>query len=682
MNNKHYFHFTIGPVQGFVSQARRTRDFWAGSFLLSWLSGVAMQASIKQGAVIKFPKQNQDYLDWLITDRKKNGDNEPSDDKGPRQGVVPNRFEAETNDDFQADLVVESVQNKGPRQGVVPNRFKAETNDDFQAELVVESVQKAWKVLASLVYENDLKNIVTSQDIREIWDRQVEGFWDISWAITEEEGDSSILDQRKNWRTHMPPLEPGVKCMMMDGWQELSATPTPHSKGLSNFWKAVRGGGQKGMLSDLYEGEALCAMAFIKRRFVRYFEKLTVAMPGGWTLYGWKLAPGIPSVSYMAAVHWLEEIMHQAIAQPKIRELLSDFNKQAYELTQERGEWDTKIKCINDLVKGKDTKEWSSHDGNVFFPTVLENKRLYTDQNKVKKVIKALTKLSKAGDLSEATPFYAVLMMDGDSLGKHMSNVDKQEFISGALDKFTRDVPGIVYNNNGFLIYAGGDDVLAILPMEDALQCALQLRNKYAAYFQETNVPTSLSGAIEYAHIKMPLTRVLFDAHDLLDNIAKDRTGRNALAVRVWKPGGAALQWAQPWEIVVDDRDGKTIQLEKLVAVFRESNEDNPYFSSKFFYKIRERFDLLNPEQPDLNPILQLDQRVDLMAMEYINSVKTKDGSGKKETVKEIKEKIKPLIIQCTPYYRDGNGEPKPGNCLEVDGALLVRFLSQKGVAR
>ncbi|MEZ5479145.1 MAG: type III-B CRISPR-associated protein Cas10/Cmr2 [Thiolinea sp.] len=30
-----YFHFTLGPVQSFVAQARRTRDFWAGSFILS-----------------------------------------------------------------------------------------------------------------------------------------------------------------------------------------------------------------------------------------------------------------------------------------------------------------------------------------------------------------------------------------------------------------------------------------------------------------------------------------------------------------------------------------------------------------------------------------------------------------------------------------------------------------------
>lgn len=49
------FHFTIGPVQGFVAQARRTRDLWAGSFLLSWLAGQAMAAVFNQGGTITFP---------------------------------------------------------------------------------------------------------------------------------------------------------------------------------------------------------------------------------------------------------------------------------------------------------------------------------------------------------------------------------------------------------------------------------------------------------------------------------------------------------------------------------------------------------------------------------------------------------------------------------------------------
>ena len=59
MSEHRVFHFTLGPVQGFVSQARRTRDLWAGSFLLSYLSGHAMKAIIDAGGTIVFPKVSE-----------------------------------------------------------------------------------------------------------------------------------------------------------------------------------------------------------------------------------------------------------------------------------------------------------------------------------------------------------------------------------------------------------------------------------------------------------------------------------------------------------------------------------------------------------------------------------------------------------------------------------------------
>ncbi len=154
-------------------------------------------------------------------------------------------------------------------------------------------------------------------------------------------------------------------------------------------------------------------------------------------------------------------------------------------------------------------------------------------------------------ELTPPSPFYAVLLMDGDSLGKHMSEPSKQGLISAALNAFTGVVANIVSENNGFLIYAGGDDVLAVLPLEEAMDCALHLRHAYLqafaeqrekAYRDSPELEATLSGAIEYAHIKMPLTKVLRDAHGLLDGVAKDARGRDALAVRVWKPGGKALE--------------------------------------------------------------------------------------------------------------------------------------------
>ncbi|WP_083234961.1 type III-B CRISPR-associated protein Cas10/Cmr2 [Candidatus Marithrix sp. Canyon 246] len=73
----------LGPVQGFVAQARRTRDFWAGSFLLPWLAGIAMNSVKNQNGEIIFPLPDEDYLKWI----KGKGEKSP-----PHQGNIPNRF--------------------------------------------------------------------------------------------------------------------------------------------------------------------------------------------------------------------------------------------------------------------------------------------------------------------------------------------------------------------------------------------------------------------------------------------------------------------------------------------------------------------------------------------------------------------------------------------------------------
>ena len=642
MSDKRYFHFTLGPVQGFVSQARRTRDFWAGSFILSWLSGVAMQATISEGGKILFPQINEEYLSWI---------------KGKPQG-------------------------KAPRQGSIPNRFKAEVNADFttdQAQQIVKSIQSAWKALADSVYLNDIKGYENSET-RAIWNRQIESFWDISWVITDDENDSSALNRRKNWRSYQPPEEGGVKCMMMDGWQELSGVESPHKGNMNEFWVSIRNNNSKAMQSDLNKGESLCAIAFVKRRFVHYFDSISVEeMPGKWTLKGWQIKSGMPSVSYLASIHWLEKQMIAAKADSKIKTRLMNFQDEAYTLTKERGEWESNIKCLHQQIDDPKSKRWASFDGNVYFENVLLNKKLYPDEAQARKVAKALTRLG-----SSPTPFYAVLMMDGDNLGQNMSILENQEVISKALGSFIRGIEGekgIVHNNNGFLIYAGGDDVLAVLPLEDAIKCATEIRAFYAKCFAGEKIATTLSAAIEFAHIKMPLTKVLHDAHDLLDKIAKEKIGRDALAIRVWKPGGAAIEWAQPWETALESDNSQTV-VESLVANFQDIDaKKDSTFSNKFFYKIRDRFTLLNPSEkkPD-KPILTPDQAKSLMAMEYLNSSTV---VSKELTMEEAEIIITPLLKQCRPHYRykidDKEFDIKSSEFLQADGALLLRFLAQKG---
>lgn len=51
--------FSIGPVQEFIAQARRTRDLWFGSFLLSELSKAGAKKFQELGGTIIFPVFNE-----------------------------------------------------------------------------------------------------------------------------------------------------------------------------------------------------------------------------------------------------------------------------------------------------------------------------------------------------------------------------------------------------------------------------------------------------------------------------------------------------------------------------------------------------------------------------------------------------------------------------------------------
>lgn len=97
MNDQRLLHFSIGPVQDFVAQARRTRDLLAGSFLLSYLSGCAMAYITEHKGKIVFPRVHEDPLVKAI---RKSGLKEPHVD-GPWIGSLPNRFTASIPEDFR-----------------------------------------------------------------------------------------------------------------------------------------------------------------------------------------------------------------------------------------------------------------------------------------------------------------------------------------------------------------------------------------------------------------------------------------------------------------------------------------------------------------------------------------------------------------------------------------------------
>ena len=105
MNDQRLLHFSIGPVQDFVAQARRTRDLLAGSFLLSYLSGCAMAYITEHKGKIVFPRVHEDPLVKAI--RKSGLKGTVWTDRGI--GSLPNRFTASIPEDFRPEACEKAV---------------------------------------------------------------------------------------------------------------------------------------------------------------------------------------------------------------------------------------------------------------------------------------------------------------------------------------------------------------------------------------------------------------------------------------------------------------------------------------------------------------------------------------------------------------------------------------------
>ncbi len=604
---KRVLHFTLGPVQSFVEQARRTRDLWAGSFLLSYLSGHAMKAVIEAGGKVVFPAVQHE-----------NG---------------------EPEDELLRAILGESHGN--PQIGSLPNRFKAEVPGGFDPRQCETAVWSAWERIADAVWSEWVVRVAArGRDTQAIWERQVSSFWDMAWVMGESEDpktDGPWLDQRKNWRTYQPSIEGGDHCTLMGDWQELSGyVRAKEVKAQDAFWNALRNN-LKAL--DLGEHERLCAIALIKRLYPRLSNQAL----------GWELkVNNWPSTPYMAAVPWLKE----AYPTQEAREYLQSVEDAR--LDWAFGEYSTNLAGLEGAGR------FAKLDGNFFHKTALENKNAspgLTDEQR-HDLLSKLQALNKAVG-HPASPFYALLLMDGDRLGQLLQEPDGQERASQALAHFTEQVESIIAKHSGKTIYAGGDDVMAFLPLDGALEAASELHQHYREAF-DRKPDATISGAIVFAHYNLSLRAVLDEAHHQLDNIAKEQNGRDSLAVSVLTGSGRTVQWVSSWEEKITPKPIPLI-VKELSETFDEQ------FASKFFYNVRQRFEVLTQRES-----YQLIEGLDAFRLLVAEYQKSREH---KASPREAEESVGQLLRVC----RIRKNSEEAIKTLNINGALLVRFLATKG---
>jgi CRISPR-associated protein Cmr2 len=235
--------------------------------------------------------------------------------------------------------------------------------------------------------------------------------------------------------------------------------------------------------------------------------------------------PRYPSVARVAAETWLRGV--------EIRGKLAAL----------------KTACQKLVVKGLNTVREVNYQYFPFEGTVVYKDR-HTDLRKelgpetcdLGEVAAALKELG-----GEPNPYLAVLVADGDKMGEAISGLesaDAHREFSQALAGFAGVAGTIVKDSNGVLIYAGGDDVLAFLPVDKCLDCARKLHDRFAELLKKYNSRT-LSVGVAIGHFMENLEDLL-EYGRAAEKLAK-QPDRDGLAVHLHKRGGSPVRVRSQW---------------------------------------------------------------------------------------------------------------------------------------
>ena len=226
--------------------------------------------------------------------------------------------------------------------------------------------------------------------------------------------------------------------------------------------------------------------------------------------------------------------------------------------------------------------------------------------------------------------YIAVIAMDGDHMGGTLSSFREKEQhrkFSEKLADFARLVK--IDPEDGVLIYAGGDDVLAVVKATRAIAVARELARKFKETVNEHGVTASAGIAI--GSCKAPLQDLIHEAH-AAESRAKHVYERNALAVSVLKRSGEILKWGCKWDSAAFDiYDRLTEQSGKL---------------SRFAYKLAGFLEPYALKKGDLDESNDMRQ---VVLEETLHTLKQTEGAGEVLTKECLEAYLKEQSVKDHP---------------------------------
>ena len=474
---KYLISIAIGPVQDFIASARRSRDLWFGSWLLSELSKAAAKSIVEQNGELIFPKITKDN-------------------------------DLKENSDFN-----------------VVNKILAEVSDN--PKIVGKKVKDAIDKRLEVIRDEAFKKISKQYFLEKTAKLQVADLVEFFWTAIERTDDyvkdrnkvEKLFSARKATRNfNRVTWGDNVPKSSLDGQRE--------SVLMEELYKEVqdRKISKEKLRVDygVKEGERLCGVGLLKRHGNRFGED------------------SFFSTSHVASLPLLEQLTD--------KDAVDKYKKRLKEIGMKDSDF-------NKVPLPKNVKEhpaFGRYDGHLLFEERLSDyfdaKTQSSELNLAKETLQNFLKTALNG--KTPLPYYALILADGDFMGKAIDNQDTKENhqkLSGKLSEFAGEVRTTIENNGqGSLIYAGGDDVLAFVGLHEVLDYADKLAKDFESKlktfgFKEKgkDISPTLSVGIAVVHHLEPLE----DALELVrsaEKAAKSVVGKNALAVVVDKRSGAS----------------------------------------------------------------------------------------------------------------------------------------------
>jgi CRISPR-associated protein Cmr2 len=434
----------------------------------------------------------------------------------------------------------------------LPNTFTAfipAGRADTLPGAVVKAVEDEWSLIETAVHDRLSKAWFGHPEWGRRWDagwtEQVGNLWDIrAYAVPAvEAADGSplwpesqrvaqrLMEAQKRLRPVWPPVGPGdtrPKCTLMGTFPQMGPIAfgdEDPSELSARFWDwAAANTSLEG--TRVRSGERLSAMALIKRfAWPAYFAGRFGRNPADMRL---------DDTSTVAARSWLAE-----------------------------------IKLRPETVRAEHHGKWEGL-------WLRSRDKVSDDASELKECPVEVRDAIEAGAQEHGPPpsYYATLAMDGDHMGLTFLALDQAEdhrALSRAIAAFAQgDVPPEVESHARGLVYAGGDDLLTLLPLDKALDCAREIANRFDKrvgsldFLERAGLHPTMSAGLAVAHFRSDMRTAIGEARQA--EASAKRTGRNRLAISVLKRSGVPLRVVLPWTTVP--------ALQNLVKEFARGSSD------------------------------------------------------------------------------------------------------------